>query len=122
MRGTVVLLDDDTDVRSGFCALFEHTGLDLYATNSFMEFHTFIGQYDPDVVLVDINLPALRGNEIVAIARKRIEATVILFSGISRVELAELTASCRADGFLSKMDSTEDILTQVLEWVRLSRK
>lgn len=122
VKGTVVLFDDDNSVREGFSALFEHTGLDVHATGSFVEFHSLVARHDPDLVLVDVHLAALKGNEIVAIARKRLNATVILFSGVSRVELAELSAACGADGFLSKMDSTDDILTRVMEWVRQGRK
>lgn len=118
-----MLFDDDIAVRDGFVALFEHTGLDVHTTGSFVEFHSLVAQHDPDLVLVDIHLAALKGNEIVSIARKRLNATtVVLFSGVSRVELAERTAACGADGFLSKMDSTDDILTKVVEWVRQSRK
>ncbi len=123
MKGIVLLLDDDAGVRDGFRALLEHTGLDVHTTSSLVDFHALAAKHDPDLVLVDIRMAALKGEAIVASARNRLHsATVVLFSGVSRVELAELSYASGADGFLSKMDDSDDILRQVLSWVRQRRR
>src|SRR2546428_9189557 len=92
IQGKVLLLDNDTGVLQAFEALFEHTGLEVYTTSSLLDFHSLVAQYDPDLILIDINMAALKGDEIVSAARNRLHAsTVVLFSGVSRVHLKELS-------------------------------
>jgi DNA-binding NarL/FixJ family response regulator len=123
MEGTVLILDDDQQVREGLKALLEHTGLVVHTTQSLLEFHSLAAQHDPDLVLVDIRMAGLKGDAIVSVARSRLKSSkVVLFSGISRAELEERSRACGADGFLSKMDDTEEILKQVLSWVEQRRR
>ncbi len=123
MKGTVLLLDDDEGAREGVRALLEHTGLEVHTTGSFVDFHSLIARHDPDLILVDIGLAALKGDAIVSIARNRLNSTtVVLFSGVSRVELVELAHKSGADGFLSKMDDTEEMLRKILSWVQQRRR
>jgi DNA-binding NtrC family response regulator len=118
VKGKVLLFDNDTGVLEGMRALLEHTGLEVYTTSSLLDFHALVARHEPDLVLVDINIATLKGDEIVAAARHRLNAsTVVLFSGISRLRLAELTHASGADGFLSKMDDSDEILKQVVSWV-----
>lgn len=123
MKGTVLLLDNDTGVLEAFRALFEHTGLEVYTTSSLLDFHSLVTRHDPDLILVDINMAGLKGDEVVSIERDRLHSsTVVLFSGISRLQLKELSYASGADGFLSKMDEPDDILRQVLSWVEQRRR
>ncbi len=123
MKGTVLLLDNDPGVLEGFRALFEHTGLEVYTTSSLLDFHSLVTRHNPDLILVDINMAGLQGDEVVSSARDRLNsATVVLFSGISRLKLKELSYASGADGFLSKMDEPDDILRQVLSWVEERRR
>jgi CheY-like chemotaxis protein len=123
MKGTVLVLDDDVGVLEGFRALCEDTGLDVYTTSSLLDFHSLVARHNPDLILVDINMEGLKGDEIVSVARDRLHsATMVLFSGIGRLELKELTHASGADGFLSKMDEPDEILRQVLAWVKERRR
>jgi CheY-like chemotaxis protein len=123
MKGSVLVFDNDVGVLEGFRALFEHTGLDVYTTSSLLDFHSLVARHDPDLILVDINMAGLKGEEIVSTARDRLHsATIVLFSGISRLELKELTLASGADGFLSKMDEAEEMLRQVFAWVEQRRR
>jgi CheY-like chemotaxis protein len=123
MKGTVLVLDNDIGVLEGFRALCEDTGLDVYTTSSLLDFHSLVAQHNPDLILVDINMPGLKGDDIVSVARDRLHsATMVLFSGISRLQLKELTYASGADGFLSKMDEPDEILRQVLAWVKERRR
>jgi CheY-like chemotaxis protein len=121
--GTVLILDDDQYVLDGLKALLEHTGLVVHTTHSLLDFHSLATQHDPDLILVDIRMAGFKGDAIVSVARHRLNSSkVILFSGISRQELEERSRACGADGFLSKMESTEEILRQVLMWVQQRRR
>jgi len=123
IQGTVLLLDNDIGVLEGFRALFEHTGLEVYTTSSLVDFHSLVALHDPDLILVDINMAGLQGDEVVSIGRDRLNsATVVLFSGVSRLQLKELSYASGADGFLSKMDEPDDILRQVISWVEQRRR
>jgi CheY-like chemotaxis protein len=60
MKGKVLLLDNDLGVLEGSRALFEHTGLEVFTTDSHLDFHSLVTQHDPDLVLVDINMAGLK--------------------------------------------------------------
>jgi len=123
LKGKVLLLDDDRGVLEGFYALLEHTGLEVFTTSSLLDFHALVAGHDPDLILVDINMAPLKGNELVSAARSRLNAsTVVLFSGISPIELRELSYAAGADGFLSKMEEPEEIMRQVIAWVDQRRQ
>jgi CheY-like chemotaxis protein len=123
VKGKVLLLDNDVGVLDGFTALFEHTGLEVFTTSSLVEFHSLVTQHDPELILVDINMASLKGDEVVSIARNRLQAaTVVLFSGINPIELKELSYAAGADGFLSKMEEPDDILKKVIAWVGERRR
>jgi DNA-binding NarL/FixJ family response regulator len=123
VKGKILLLDNDAGVLEGFRALFEHTGIEVYTTSSLLDFHSLIAQHDPDLILVDVNMATLKGNEVVSAARNRLTSSmVVLFSGISPIELKELSHAAGADGFLSKMEEPDAILKQVMSWVEQRRR
>lgn len=58
----------------------------------------------PDVVLLDVNIPALRGDRVVALARAHApkDTQFILYSAENENKLRLLALECGADGYLSK--------------------
>lgn len=123
MKGKVLFLDNDTGVLEAFRALFEHTGLEVFTTSFVDDFHLLIAKHDPDVILIDVNMAGIRGDEVVAAVRNgSSSARVILFSGISPLQLKELSRRSGANGFLSKMDEPNDILVAVLAQIEVRRR
>jgi CheY-like chemotaxis protein len=69
----------------------------------------------PDLVLLDVNMPALSGDKVAAIVLKyrRYRCPVVFLSDRPSVELAALTASCGANGHINKTDDLDALANAV---------
>jgi DNA-binding response OmpR family regulator len=79
---------------------------------------------DPDVVLLDLSMPALSGSGAMRNGLRRIlrtDAYLILFSGRSVDELTPLSKELGADGFLSKAQETREIVHRIQLWIERRR-
>lgn len=65
--------------------------------------HTSVGELNPDVVLLDVELPDGDGFDVAAdLARRGDRPAVVLTSGLSRQDLAPLIDDSPARGFVEK--------------------
>lgn len=104
-RGRVLIVDDQHDLLEGMKALLEISGVDVVLHDSMITLPLILREADPDVVLLDLSLPALSGTAALRQGLKRLlrtDATLILFSGRSPNELAPMTEELGADGFITK--------------------
>ena len=72
---------------------------------------------NPDLVLLDVNMPALSGDQIVELLKRRSGAKVILHSSLKSDELARLVEESGADGYIEKTHDQKELLTQVRHWL-----
>ena len=119
-RGRVLIVDDETDILEGMKALLEIEGIDVITHDSMITLPLILRDADPDVILLDIGLPALSGSALLNLGRKRLlrtDATVILFSGRSARELDGLAHKFGADGFVTKSQDPMEIVARVQTWI-----
>ena len=102
MNRKIVIIEDETIIRRELKVLLENA---LYEVSAFSEFDNVverIREENPDLVLLDVNLPALSGFDVCTQIRERTDVPVIFLT--SRTDsMDELTgmlkeigrASCR---------------------------
>jgi CheY-like chemotaxis protein len=82
-------------------------------TNPF-EMRTWVQENTPDLVLVDYNIPALRGDQLIEINRRTgLSVPMVLYSNSTPYELAILAKKCGAIGYILKGVSGESLLEQL---------
>ncbi len=72
----------------------------------------------PDLILMDINMPMMRGNRKTRILKDRPKSShipIILVSTINESDLGAIAADCGADGFLVKPVNAETMLAKVAQ-------
>ena len=119
-RGRVLIVDDQTDILEGMKALLEIEGMDVITHDSMITLPLVLREADPDVILLDIGLPALSGSALFKLGRKRLlrtDASVILFSGRSAGELETLAGEFGADGFVTKSQDPMEIVARIQTWI-----
>ena len=69
----------------------------------------------PAVILVDANIPGVNSQELVTNLR-RVSATssILIISGLSDEELDQLAQDLAADGYISKRDGIDEVVTGVM--------
>jgi diguanylate cyclase (GGDEF)-like protein len=80
-QGRVLLIDDQSDVMQYYKTLLESSGLKVRTEIDPQRVFAQIDQFDPDLALLDINMPVATGPEIARVLRlhERFETLAILF-------------------------------------------
>ena len=85
--------------------MLEKAGFECRGTDDVHNLGGVLGDWRPDVILTDVNMPNMTGVELCRLLKSSYETAhvpVVLFSSMSHEELEELARECEADGFLSK--------------------
>lgn len=103
----MLFVDDDVQLLRAVERMLTSHGFDVLSTNSPMGVREAIAQFRPDLVLVDVNIPLLKGDELVAMAKAAATAAglrprFVLYSGLDDEDLAARTKHSGADGWISK--------------------
>lgn len=82
---TLVALDDEKEIVEVIGALATQAGFDTFVTTSPESFHDTVRARDPDVIVLDLQMPSLDGIEILRdLAEQSARAGVILVTGVDR--------------------------------------
>jgi PAS domain S-box-containing protein len=76
----LLIIDDEHAISDGIAALLAHDGIDVESIATGVEAVRAIKNFQPDVVLLDIGLPDLDGNEVYALIRQIDPNLPIIFS------------------------------------------
>lgn len=112
----VLVVDDDPLVLRILKDRLVEAGFLVSTTSSAFGALQLVEEQVPDVVIIDVMLPALPGNKIAALVRDRMGSKgvkVILYSGKDAHELEELAKECGADAYLVKSDDYEKLIEKV---------
>ena len=123
-RGKILIIDDEPDLVTGLKMLLEGEGYETLVAPSPLGLAFLLRRFDPDVILLDLSIPTLGGEALLRLDRRRIfptTAAVILLSGRSREELADLAETHAVDGFFSKGEDAGELLLRVEKWIGLRR-
>lgn len=105
MRRPKVLVVDDNEVcRAVVRESLQQNGFDVVELDNPVGMSSVVNYEKPDIVLMDVEMPAIDGDKAVQILLKHRlhDCKVLLYSGKPAAELARLVRACGAAGFVSK--------------------
>ena len=120
MRGRVLIVDDEPDLLVGMKMLLEIEGIDVTIHSSMITLPLILREADPDVVLLDISMPALSGTSALRNGLRKLlrtDGAIVLFSGRSPRELTEAAEELGADGFITKAQEPMEIVKRIQTWI-----
>ncbi|MEA2162377.1 MAG: hypothetical protein QOK37_504 [Thermoanaerobaculia bacterium] len=123
-RGRVLIVDDQPDILEGMKLLLELEGMDVTTHESIITLPFIIREADPDVILLDVSLPALSSPALLRVGPQRLlrtDASIILFSGRSAGELAAMAKELGAHSYITKSEDSMTIVTRVQAWIHERR-
>ena len=117
--GKVLIVDDEPDLIEGIVWLLRDEGIEVVTHDSMITLPLVVRQIDPDLILLDLSMPALSGSAIFEMGRARLrsDAPLVLFSGRAAHELAKRAEELGADGFLAKSQEPVDIIARIQSWI-----
>lgn len=108
-----VLLIDDSEISLHFVAgVLSRAGYDVRTADEVDKLEGVLGDWRPDVILTDVNMPGITGVELCRMLKANYETAhvpVVLFSAMPNSELEGMARDCEADGFLSKSNGLDKL-------------
>ncbi|XXF78823.1 response regulator [Myxococcaceae bacterium GXIMD 01537] len=107
----VLVVDDDQDQLALAERSLSSFGFDVRTHRSSLGVSNLVRNAAPDLVLLDVNIPALSGDKVLTLARAQAPANTrfILYSASDESKLRALARASGADGYISKSVQGEDL-------------
>jgi DNA-binding response OmpR family regulator len=117
MAKSILLLDDSEIVREAAADCLESAGYAVTTVSSIDEFEERGDPNNADLILLDVEVAQLFGDDVGMVLRKvrGITRPIWLYSSKPDAELAERVADAGLDGFISKSDGLDVLLERVRE-------
>lgn len=111
-RATVLVIDDSSVVLAVVEDALTAAGYRVCTAASFADTAAVFATVSPDVVLADVQLPDVEGDDLCARLKMRSGrlVPVVLMSNLPEVELSRRAAAVRADAFVSKRHGPEHVV------------
>lgn len=116
----ILLLDDSTIALEMERAVLEERGYRVSTASNLLEFQAQLDAFQPEIILTDVVMPDISGNDIVKVLKQDFHTEripIILLSSKPDDELQEIAEQAGADGFLSKSHGIEKVGDMVDEMV-----
>jgi DNA-binding NtrC family response regulator len=115
---SVLVVDDDSDVRRMLSSILEDEGYSVEAVDNGRQALRTCERLPFDVALVDINLPDVKGTELLhELKRMQPRMVKIIITGEPSVENAVKALYEKADGFVSKPFDSQELLETIRKLV-----
>jgi two-component system, NtrC family, nitrogen regulation response regulator NtrX len=111
IEATVLIVDDEENIRQSLSGIFEDEGYDVITADSGEETIKILQNQIPDLVMLDVWLPGMDGIQtLTEIKNLKPDLPVIMISGHGNIELAVKATRMGAYDFLEKPPSLERVL------------
>lgn len=124
MKRTVLVVDDSEICREMVRYILTSRGYDVVTVDSPFSFGAALSRSQPDLVLVDAQMPALQGDKLVAVAIQNglCSCPIVFHSDRPAEELQALVKSSGAAGFIRKTNDADDFVMAVEDYLAGSKK
>ena len=111
----VLILDDSEVVLDIARKYLQDAGYFVSTALSLAEFDRHKATREPDLILLDVQMPELEGDDLgrTLRAERGVTAPILLFSTLSDEELRERADAAGLSGFVSKNDGLEAMVAEV---------
>ncbi len=110
----ILVVDDEKLVLETVKRSFEREGHCVLTSIKALGISKIIGEFEPDLVLMDQKMPGLSGSNMVKVLKElKPETAIFLFSNLDKDQLARLAEECGADGYVKKVEGMRYLLAEV---------
>ena len=109
----ILVVEDDAEINKLLCRILEGAGYDCRPAFSGSEAMLWAERYDYDLVLLDLMLPGLSGEEFIAQLRRKKTMPILVLSAKAALEDRVNVLRLGADDFLPKPFDNAEVLARV---------
>ena len=114
----ILVVEDDLDINNLLCKILTKEGYNVRAAYSGTEASMCMEQYDFQLVLLDLMLPGINGEDIIKGIRRLKTMPIIVISAKENQEIKVEVLGLGADDFVSKPFDTNEVLARVQAQLR----
>ena len=118
----ILVVEDDPDLNRLMCRILTDGGYDVRPAFSGSEAVLWAEQYEYDLVLLDLMLPGLTGEEFIAQMRRKKTMPILVLSAKAGLEDRVNVLRLGADDFISKPFDNAEVLARVEAQLRRYRQ
>jgi len=114
----ILVLDDSEIVLNMVALALGEAGFEVITAGSLVEFEAALEHGMPNIILTDIHMPEIRGDNVCRVLKQKLETgatPIVLFSTLAEEELSALAERAGADGYVSKNEGIDEIVRRVSE-------
>jgi len=109
-----LIIDDDEEIRITLSSILENEGYSVEAVENGKKAIRVCEKTPFDVALIDINLPDIKGTELLRILKEKQPKMVrIIITGHPSIENATKSINEKADGYIMKPFNANDLLEMI---------
>ncbi|MCE9606092.1 MAG: response regulator transcription factor [Planctomycetia bacterium] len=117
-RPTVLVVDDEQAIRRFLITTLEGSGYDVEAVGTGQEALTAAAQRPPTLIILDLGLPGISGQQVLAELRAWSRIPVIVLSAIGREQEKVDAFNAGADDYLTKPFGVPELLARIRAMLR----
>jgi DNA-binding response OmpR family regulator len=116
---SVLVMDDSEVVRMAVAAVLEDSGYAVRGVASLSELETALAAGVPDLLVLDVQMPEMFGDDIAQVLRnvRNFDVAIVLFSDIDDVALAQRGREAGVDSWVTKRAGVGALLAKVEQLV-----
>ena len=115
-KGKILVIDDSELVLDITRDALEEAGYDVLTNSSWVEVNSTIREHRPDMILLDLMMPSIKGESLCEILKKSSfgrDIPIIIFSTKEESEIKRLAEDAGAEGYIVKRMNKKDIVESV---------
>jgi DNA-binding response OmpR family regulator len=115
VKHRILVVDDSATSRLALTQALRRIGFDVLAVGELDELDAALARGRADLLLVDVHMPDLYGNDLVPWLRenRHVDRPILLYSNRTADELQALSEECGADGFIRKTGRPDEVAAHV---------
>lgn len=116
----ILIIEDDEDINQLLCRILRKEGYEVTSAYSGTEGKLRLEQELPDLILLDLMLPGMKGQEITEYVRKEKQSNVpiIVLSAKAALENKVELITMGADDYITKPFEPQEVLVRVMAMLR----
>jgi two-component system, OmpR family, response regulator len=116
----ILVVDDDNTLLGAIRRLLTAAGFEVLTSDSALRLPQLVQREKPDLVLLDIEMPALSGEHVLEMTKlfEFLQKTpIVIHSAKSDEELSALVAKSNAVGYIKKTGNPMSLVAQVQKFI-----
>lgn len=118
MNNNILVVEDDEDINGLLCNILKKEGYNLRSAYSGTEAKMCVEHYDYDLIILDLMLPGVTGEELIDEIRKIKNMPIIVISAKTTQEDKINVLKLGADDFISKPFDINEVIARVQAQLR----